>query len=153
MPKNTKDLYEDVIMNNFSENLKKILAENKFTNKELANDICVTANMVGNWVNGKSLPTLSNLCRMIDFFYEKGVKNPMLQLFPYLLGRELIDLKKKYEQIAEDLKLLLNKQDQEKYDELDSDYNQLQEEYDKLKKEKKALEKEIQSLNEKYSGL
>lgn len=55
-------------MNNFGDNLKRMRREVNVSQLALASSIGVTQQCVSDWENNKIEPTMSNLCKLADFF-------------------------------------------------------------------------------------
>ena len=55
-------------MSAFSENVYKLRKENRVSQQKLAHAVGVTQQCVSDWEKDKIEPTLTNLCRIADFF-------------------------------------------------------------------------------------
>ena len=55
-------------MNTFGQNLKRMRKEVAVSQHKLANSIGVTQQCVSDWEKDKIEPTMSNLCKLADFF-------------------------------------------------------------------------------------
>ena len=62
----------------FCERLKTLLNENGVSHQKLADKMCVNRTHVSNWVNGRSLTSVTVLVQLADFFNTST---------DYLLGR------------------------------------------------------------------
>ena len=123
-------------LNAFSEQVRKLLKENKLTQRQLAKAIGVTPNAVNEWINEKSQPKwLLQMFGTIKFFYE-NVKdfNPMDLFFI-----EDMDVSKNgYNPLKSPI--------EKKMEQIEQDCN------DRIERIKNQAQNEIQRIKDKYEG-
>lgn len=58
---------QSTILEMFSGNLNRIMAEKRMSNTELANGVGVTPTTIGNWRNGKKFPRMDKVDKICNF--------------------------------------------------------------------------------------